>query len=1077
VGSRKTFRITQIGDDNPLTAEKQIPFTVEVETFSYLKSWSGEAYISTGIFSVQSEKRRGSALEMLFKTGTDTIPDSLYIYRKSQNGIGFSQGESNALQMGDFYTGSEAEVGVNMFRIMEDAFKFDYKPAKDKLAMAQFIVLADGMLPYMDGALMRMFVRCLEHGNDDIKRAALTSTIGCRVNAYGNITGGLALPANPLDVDMQAYASVNGEANSTFLYSKYEKTDRTDFSLALSLEASTSRSFSADFGVLGMIKGLGSTENPNPVAANAEARVHGEMVLGAAKNVDAPFSWLSLGYGYEYDVSANLLENAVQKKKNLENYYTFYFRDGSMNEILKNSSQIAKTFLSPFTGKMDFSSSTATIGNAFTSAFNSVAERQNHDPLYQIQLPYEKTAHEEFSRGGFDFKLSLGVSVISVSFGAGYSYTGLYKYPEEKGVFYDYTLYPLEQYSPLVNPDDVQAKTVVTGIITDGVGYVWNEIKDDLNPVKFFRRAAKRLWGWITKSDSTRYMEIGPPLKNSSLTFLGTSTVKSGKSEPDSLYAYYWDWYGIGDTVAGNKLKKANRDVLRIQNYVRARATSLHKLDYGIGGFYQFEPYNSVVTNEGALLKLAYLEEELTVMLNDSSEFEIPEAELRVYREDKVHNRWVYVGGRVNTDSNYVSVVVDTLGTFTLAPYAPGGTFTLTSDPDTIRLEAGNKARISSSIIYGDNGDPLADGELFLVETNTGTIASTDAAPELPGIQVATQSGRIQICYHAATLSGVAAIKATSMKGNATGFVQVPVVDGVAPGQPVPDTAFVEGSSVVLGWKSPGDQDVAGYKVYYDTVSGGPYQGTASVAGTPSPVSVGNETSTVLQGLKKGATYYFVITAVDRCGNESEPSAEFELKAAFNHAPELRSQLCDVAYDAPYGAIVDTVLASDADGDQVLTYFLAPGNTCEVFRIDPSTGILYVDKPNQLEALQADTMYEVQVGVSDNGEIPLTDYAVIYLVVDRPTRLPDPEGRGSRFELHPNPATSMVQVQFYGIGTSGGSSVMILDPRGSTVLMKEYRNRLPERDALDVSALDPGVYMVVLQTNEGRTTRKLIVGH
>ena len=61
---------------------------------------------------------------------------------------------------------------------------------------------------------------------------------------------------------------------------------------------------------------------------------------------------------------------------------------------------------------------------------------------------------------------------------------------------------------------------------------------------------------------------------------------------------------------------------------------------------------------------------------------------------------------------------------------------------------------------------------------------------------------------------------------------------------------------------------MAGYRVYYGTVSGTYLQARGS------GIATGNQTSYVLNGLPKGYLYYFAVTAFDASGNESDFSTE-----------------------------------------------------------------------------------------------------------------------------------------------------------------------------------------------------------
>ncbi|MFA5857903.1 MAG: fibronectin type III domain-containing protein, partial [Elusimicrobiota bacterium] len=70
-------------------------------------------------------------------------------------------------------------------------------------------------------------------------------------------------------------------------------------------------------------------------------------------------------------------------------------------------------------------------------------------------------------------------------------------------------------------------------------------------------------------------------------------------------------------------------------------------------------------------------------------------------------------------------------------------------------------------------------------------------------------------------------------------------------------------TSVTLSWTGVNINDLAGYKLYYDTdTSDIEYTGTGSTGGG-SPISVENVTSYVLTGLAQGTTYYISVRAVD----------------------------------------------------------------------------------------------------------------------------------------------------------------------------------------------------------------------
>ncbi len=82
------------------------------------------------------------------------------------------------------------------------------------------------------------------------------------------------------------------------------------------------------------------------------------------------------------------------------------------------------------------------------------------------------------------------------------------------------------------------------------------------------------------------------------------------------------------------------------------------------------------------------------------------------------------------------------------------------------------------------------------------------------------------------------------------------------------------GGQIGLTWLPNTEPDLAGYRVYYGTVSG--YY--------PNVIDVGNHTSVTVSNLELGVRYYFVVTAYDRAGNESLPSEEVSWVAGMREA-------------------------------------------------------------------------------------------------------------------------------------------------------------------------------------------------
>jgi len=80
-------------------------------------------------------------------------------------------------------------------------------------------------------------------------------------------------------------------------------------------------------------------------------------------------------------------------------------------------------------------------------------------------------------------------------------------------------------------------------------------------------------------------------------------------------------------------------------------------------------------------------------------------------------------------------------------------------------------------------------------------------------------------------------------------------------------TAGGSGGTIKLAWDSNTEPNLAGYKIYYGTVTG-TYDRS---------IDVGNVTTYDLTGLTQGQTYFIVATAYDKSNNESGYSNEVSI--------------------------------------------------------------------------------------------------------------------------------------------------------------------------------------------------------
>ncbi|NVO20116.1 MAG: T9SS type A sorting domain-containing protein, partial [Bacteroidetes bacterium] len=95
-----------------------------------------------------------------------------------------------------------------------------------------------------------------------------------------------------------------------------------------------------------------------------------------------------------------------------------------------------------------------------------------------------------------------------------------------------------------------------------------------------------------------------------------------------------------------------------------------------------------------------------------------------------------------------------------------------------------------------------------------------------------------------------------------------------------------------------------------------------------------------------------------------------------NEAPVIANQTFTVAENSVNGTSVGTVVASDPDAGQILTYSIFSGNTSGAFAINTTTGVLTVANSAVLD-FETNPTFTLVVKVQDNGTVALTSQATI----------------------------------------------------------------------------------------------------
>ena len=296
------------------------------------------------------------------------------------------------------------------------------------------------------------------------------------------------------------------------------------------------------------------------------------------------------------------------------------------------------------------------------------------------------------------------------------------------------------------------------------------------------------------------------------------------------------------------------------------------KWDYGIGGIYRFESTNSL--NGKATLTISYADDEVSG-LNP--------ADLRIYYLPDGTNRWQLVGGTVDVASNTVSTVISQLGTYAVAPPLPTGDMQLVPSTNALVADGVSQMTVLVSNLMLNTGSVATQQWVFTATAAGVNILNADLDPATPGVQVLSTNGAVKLLLGAPQGGYVAHVSLASLVGDASGTAAINLIDNAPPGTPSGVSVTAGQSRILVSWQTNSEPDLAGYRVYYCLgQSGPPWDGTAAVEGTASPVQVLG-TSVLLRGLALGTNYFVAVSAVDTTGNESPLSTP--LQTATTTAP------------------------------------------------------------------------------------------------------------------------------------------------------------------------------------------------
>lgn len=140
---------------------------------------------------------------------------------------------------------------------------------------------------------------------------------------------------------------------------------------------------------------------------------------------------------------------------------------------------------------------------------------------------------------------------------------------------------------------------------------------------------------------------------------------------------------------------------------------------------------------------------------------------------------WVRAGTTTGADT--ISVLLGgASGSVTVALVAgvPAGPITLVAVPDSLAADSVATRAVSGAGLQDANGNQVVEGEPFTVSTTLGAIASPDQDAGTPGIQRLASGGSISFLLFGGDQLGTTTVSAASVRGSATGSVDVRLVPG-----------------------------------------------------------------------------------------------------------------------------------------------------------------------------------------------------------------------------------------------------------------------------------------------------------
>ncbi|MCF8457835.1 MAG: carboxypeptidase regulatory-like domain-containing protein [Bacteroidales bacterium] len=838
-GASASFSITDI---NNTVLSNPVGFACEVVDSEYEKTWDNSTFGKLGISIVEVEFERGSSVSLIERNSTSFDAEDIFIIRQGRNyaGVEFSASAEAKVELGPVSAGAGASAGVGggIAGVTEDYYTFPHTNYDGWQAVSQYILFADGNFNSIDNTLIRLLTKCQEWftNQSSMQNAFLGDKKGLdvKVNAQAQANAGINATQN-LQIGVQA--SVGTEGHVTLSITHHETSQENEYSFGMS-------------GTLAGSAGAGIYFDFDDDETNQSSDDAGLKELSTELDL--------LNYegtrGFEVSVFLDAQTFSITRAQ-LRFLHRRFFAGIESEVVYELPGTAIQQAISGLTADFQNLRNINQSSGNFLISKNSANEiaRSLFTALYNLQVSQTGNTNITYQKEKANIEQSLGFNIeikgaltsgLKAEVGGGTGFEQRKSMVIETGKWAMGKHYPNWKYTGEIPAINKTYQEVVQDI-TDNVPLV---VRIAMGTIDFFTNP----FG-LFKSDSIFY--VGD--MDSYIVF----DQNSWPTNIDTLHCTSWSWYGDAPSKTKGSVGKGPQKIFE-QN--KSMAIESFGMVYGVGGFYQFEPYDTILPDTAWF----------TILYPDSDVVDMDETTLALYYENKENHQWVYVGGIVDTANNSLTAPINRLALYTLAPAMPFGSFGLNANPDTLFADSISISTITSDTIRNNDFSIISNGQLFTVKTNHGHITNADADTSLEGIQIESLNGIIQFELKSSYIAGRAIVTARSEIGSASARDTVVFIDTIAPVAPLNLTAIADNSKVNLTWSSVDEDDLGGYIVYFDTDSTlPPYEGISTVWGKPSPIIVGVDTMYTVQGLFNDTLYYFTIKAYDISGNESDYSS------------------------------------------------------------------------------------------------------------------------------------------------------------------------------------------------------------